>query len=1343
MKIIRSEGQSFTTVEKESPRKLKRGLRRNRDKLLTPTGYRNRLQIHPFELGSYLEEDYLLVIRQVISALDKVILKPRNLRSCHLQTYVDRTHLATALWARLERHFGSSIRGLENGDEAFVEFRKSWMWKVHPYAEKACNWTHPSADRNSAVIRKLAPNDVSRDAAKGRWHEALWCETDGKPDYESTAEAIWAHLFRQEIKINGRPRNRDRHADVQPGGLIAARGQAISYSTSHPLIPDDVKSETPHRAREERRNDLRAVLKNVDIHDIYFGEEEDIAAQISNEVIKAVDAPTDDRKPAVNAATFGRLLYEHFGKVLKRRSDDEEEKKALWGLHNQVRTFYRTLAKSTRFRLAIHGKAKDVEKLRQLLPADKTALLKVLNAKTQNADISALIRLGKLVAHATDIPGTVDDPQTEFERRLEHYATSEGQNEIKRNEAFARVWRTSVALSLRALQVLAPAKVDPEDHDPAGMPYAQKAVSKRDFKDPTKNLELIFGNKQIGETEPRSRLDAIRIPATDRGPRQLELDKELVWALLRLTGEIRNATNHFNTKRRLVELLETEILEWEEEPNPGGRQPNFAYEGARDAFRRLLDFDLTVRREVILDEFRRLKVHEYVRPSNIDKLFVEFRQAPDMIGLTMPKFMSVLRHALNTARADEVNMPNWLKPFAGLDLSNQSKQTEGPNHFIIGVLRQLYRSGFAGWLAGKQGDAACLQAAVDEVIRFKRQRFDNYQGQEREEGRERYYAMPDIFAETLLIDETTTLDSLISELHSRAMSEEALRHTYRAARGRQSDRTRRVGEFKLDLFAYLFASYLREDRVSWLIEVEEKLPASERAETADLSQYAGEDLKFKFKPWHSLFYVWLYLVPMDDVALLRNQFRKTRALEGKAADAKSDETLIEIDRLMGLYLAVFSAGFSGTEQGAVLNRTATVAKEGQPRQDALSKLLDQDMESSEAMLPGTNRGLRQLAQMGTHMPLTDIFEKHPVTQREIAALAKQLNNREEIAELFKKRNALANEIQELSKKQRPDEEELKRLCEAYQELATKAAVYNFQITGARLRDHARLHQLMMRILGRLLDFTLMWERDKQYAYLGMLYRKLQEGIAADRDLRSEPSSPEHPVTVDIKWADKDRTKLGFILPAELRRRLAELYPHWIGTLKRGLAEGNIQQADIDAGILPIWHSRFGYVLKGDEPEVNLLECDNREMFVAKFVSSTKENPLDQEARERRKADGYRVHEPQQNGTGPSFFTGRAQIRHDFAHFNMLRENRLKDLNYFINSVRSLVAYDRKLKNAVSQSIADILQDVGLTISWTLREDRLKETQIVPVLIPTSIMSGRRNSRRSLAFPKSLYASPRW
>jgi hypothetical protein len=73
MKILRSGGQSYTTFGSDEEPALARGLRRFGNSVLTPAQYKDRLEVEPGRLPRYLKEDYGLVIRQVISILDKVV----------------------------------------------------------------------------------------------------------------------------------------------------------------------------------------------------------------------------------------------------------------------------------------------------------------------------------------------------------------------------------------------------------------------------------------------------------------------------------------------------------------------------------------------------------------------------------------------------------------------------------------------------------------------------------------------------------------------------------------------------------------------------------------------------------------------------------------------------------------------------------------------------------------------------------------------------------------------------------------------------------------------------------------------------------------------------------------------------------------------------------------------------------------------------------------------------------------------------------------------------------------------------------------------------------------------
>ena len=69
--------------------------------------------------------------------------------------------------------------------------------------------------------------------------------------------------------------------------------------------------------------------------------------------------------------------------------------------------------------------------------------------------------------------------------------------------------------------------------------------------------------------------------------------------------------------------------------------------------------------------------------------------------------------------------------------------------------------------------------------------------------------------------------------------------------------------------------------------------------------------------------------------------------------------------------------------------------------------------------------------------------------------------------------------------------------------------------------------------------------------------------------------------------------------------------------------------------------------------------------------------------------------------------GAAAIRNDLLHFNMLRDsNTPLDLTASVNRTRRLVDYDRKLKNAVSQSIKEMLAREGFDLTWTMNGHRL-------------------------------------
>jgi len=70
----------------------------------------------------------------------------------------------------------------------------------------------------------------------------------------------------------------------------------------------------------------------------------------------------------------------------------------------------------------------------------------------------------------------------------------------------------------------------------------------------------------------------------------------------------------------------------------------------------------------------------------------------------------------------------------------------------------------------------------------------------------------------------------------------------------------------------------------------------------------------------------------------------------------------------------------------------------------------------------------------------------------------------------------------------------------------------------------------------------------------------------------------------------------------------------------------------------------------------------------------------------------------------------SQIRDNIAHFNYLNDqtrNEKLSITSMVNDVRKLMAYDRKMKNAIPKAIQDLLKREGFTLKWEMEKHQLK------------------------------------
>ncbi|MBR9910613.1 MAG: hypothetical protein GYB33_09720 [Gammaproteobacteria bacterium] len=1353
MKIIRSKGQSFTEHSKDESNTdhLERGLEAKRERKLVHSEHKDKTLFHGRELAQYVGEDHALVLRQAISVLDKVIRPPRRLRDFELQAYVDRAKLAHELWLLVLNKCKGDFTKHPDSDEVQKIFEKTWSERAHPYTRDRVQPLNPCGDENGKYLQSHPKEGVTRQDFEGRWYSALWQEnnTTRKPDYATTAQAIIDHLFKQELQFDGQERTKSGHNDdknknsgtPEPTGkgLVEARGLTIKDSVNDPRMGKQVT----------KNADLREASKEIDSH--YFGK--DIAHQICS-AFKNRSENDLDFNPA---GEIGALLYNHLPTALGAANGDEHIKSAIWKRHNQVRQFYQKLLRTNRFKRAF--RTRDMDKLDNLLPKDTESLTRVLDAKAENAYLSELIRLGKVIAHAADIPlPPVDGEnlQDQFKARLEHFATSAGQSEIKRNETFTRLWRTSTALSLRTLTAwVEPILGTNENNNPRNFDITDNNFrgslnhllgenTRGDFS--WDRIKVIFGQKAYPALCDISDKGRSHIFSSGESQNEWQDHQEVVWALVRLATQIRHGTNHFNVRHRLVDEITGGLLTGDNHPQHFHNRPgNIVHSSMLERFDKLLAFDTRLQWQVLLDDLNAFSITKYLNNPQLTTLLQELIKGQTGTDLATPKFMALLRRAANLARAEEKEygeekMPeeseflstNALRRFGPLELTDLSKKKDTSlNDVRIDLFRHLYRTGFPAWLEEKRVDDDYLKNAIRAV-------FDARAFREEAFAEEQRIVAQGTLLESSDVDAISDLSALFATLAANAAGEERLRRNSRArAKTRETVRVQSGGRpdtkekpswqatLREDIYGHLFAEYLNEEHLSWIWDIKE--PHNPIAEDLKLGEIPDLDQSNR-ENWESQFYTWLYLVPSDQVSLLRHQLHKTLALDaaadksvsGSAADEQDRATLSRMSNLMALYTAVQEAGFDGNEHVEAYGEEADYIFYAD--HDQFKSIHSQDDLTNT--VPGTRRGLRQILKFGHLSAVQRIYEKHRVTQAEaedlIELYGKKRGGEEPQINDFTSRSKLHKEIEGLWEKQQPREKhttdkDIEDKCKAYKTSAIKMALHNFNIASARLTDHADLHHLLIRVVTRLLDFTLTWERDRNFLYLGMLCDKLRTIEKDDRGsvLSSTLNLELHHLPYVVKKgksAEKKRWSICLKIGDRHAQESAE-----IGF--SGSDESTIQQALLqEYGLLRLWDDEMGLSLDARDIELDLLPTDHRCLFIKYFVKLAGENEKDVAAREKAPKNKPITDHSQRSGAySYSYKISKKQIRNDFAHFNILTKERL-NLTYLTNAVRSLVSYDRKLKNAVSTAIADIVSDAGLEIQWTLERDRLKKPLVIPRVV---------------------------
>ena len=1199
-----------------------------------------------------------LILRAMAQQLGATIRKPRKIKSLPKKggqasleeinptfgkdDYKNRHLIGDHLWKLFIEKYKGRI------DER--EEKKQWDAKVHPYARTEPETKKTNNQKGAPLLEDgnachLAKGTLS----SGKKKDHFWATNkDNIPNHKQIAQNIWDHIFKQEINHYDKGEKqfilRKKAGEATQQGYIEARAKAINHSVHDP-----------------RQNDPKRIkYDNIDatVKEAYF--KSDIVQSIHASVIDKLNIVSEKDKPDFTefaSSFFGKKLHEHFKTLEDSGALKDISKEHLWALHNIMRTYYQKISRSSRYKRAVLNK--DYMKISQILPKNKDALLGergIMTAKERNKDISRYIRLGKMIIHAADIDTNSQNPQESFDERLDFLATSLGQTEIKTNESFVRFWRNTTALTHLTLSSWLNRKEPLEDHrhydlfsDGDENTSVKSAVETLEKTQYNKFIAIVFGQKAFdkkSETPNKKSRASLFEVADDKAAQQS------LWSYVQLGKRMRNMVNHFNSLNNIIfnikgDLLKSECLD--------DLTPNIIHESDKERYKKLLEFDFAVRKQAILDDFNKLKIKSYIKEGRLTPEFGQSLTPKSGLGTDESFALKLVKPSFMKSISYLKKHDNSKMEITNLELTNEKITEPSKNAAAVYLLRKLYEHGFHEWLLKRTDEDR--KKDIEKAIKARKKLSTDHA-----EGEGLFYKEVET-AINVLDFKSYDYKAIFAELSRASMQIGDARRQYNLPPTEAKRRSTWVESFKQEFFSQLFLTYLDENKLEWVYK--DLQPNHEDFPQDDFGDGDFKNLDTPFnaqEDWMEQFYAWLYLLPIEDAAKLQHQLLKSIALEPKAdthnihnkAPYSSEDIraiLVKIDFLISLYLQTQTAGFNGQEHEAFLLENKTPFYRDQ---DQFNKLMNHD--NHEVTLAKMNRGLRKMLRFNSVEILCSIFKKHAITQEEFDKDSAE----EEISKAMTALHKLRKEIKECSAKDKTDD--LAAKADKYRELAEKVTLHDQRKRSVRLDDFIRVSELLMRITGRLVDYSAMWERDTFAAYLGYLY-------------------------------SKDASKFTIDIP------------------NRGAQDYNSKVTiSYDNNKIATWTGKYGF----DFWLSKISEYIDDSTLLHYFYKAEKPNPKD---RERGKNGNYKS----------KFGVGRKQIRDDFAHYNVLapcckasskgsntrKQCNQPKLNYRINAIRSLMSYDRKLKNAVVTSIKNILDEAGFALEWNFDRDRLKEAYITP------------------------------
>lgn len=1174
MKYV-SGGKSITTKPKGSDGVRKLELRPQKSERNNQT--RDFLE--------YLSSDPQALIGEWISIIDKILWKPKPGKRIKRGQFELRNNLGDAVWHLLAKQLSDDGK----------DWKDIWENRLHPYGrENIDNGKHADELKEGREYsRFLGAREISK-----------------LDNFKGLAKNIEKHLYERE-----RPSKIDKTGKRARRGAIEARANSITSSNVDRRTsprPNSHGGEIP-RPNGFDFTSLRTRMNGEAFRDDdwnkYMGRW-DIAAKI----YRAAMAHEQDRDKYWRFGTreAGNLLFDHYGRAFGTRSRNRKERSRIdvpnrhsirlsgragvLAVHDIVREFYKTRLRTTK-----------KQSLKHALPRDADELFCLLESRSDNKLTNDLIRLGRVLHYeaggngefALEPKKDAELPHVwkidELQLRESTWFLSAGQAEIKRTEAFVRVWRNMTSQAARSLKYWADSG---DELDGDVLEFKLNRVFLEKFTDNDEDI----ANHLIQLFGTRAKLFERNATGT------------LIYAanMLRIA---RNQIFHFRGRSQFVQVLAQKLSARSVNTGPIDKAKAEEIENtlaaAADAAEKLYLED----RKAMVDRFHDVLegawVTSFATDNEYETLLSDIATAKT-VKTTLPKFNRLL------ARLKEAAL-SQIDPHRTLPEPASMQKLENPALKARYVaLKLVYERPFRQWLKQEvkhEQLKGWVEAAGEQSTEGARENSDKTnENMVRSRAQERFGELPP----------GTTLAELLDDLTAATAREMQVQDGYRSVGDNARDQARWIENFRCDVLGRAFRDYLSRENegasgTDFLLKLAKSAqPFQEPANKPPLDELRNREQE---EPeWANALYLILHLCPPDDASMLLHQIRKWEVLEKMAGKGLDNGDPVSTDTLLKVfdtYNAMHDAKFDGIGADIDLGDFRELFE----NQSQFDKLF-LDPNRIDEKLAGTKRGLREMLRFGHQGALMHIYREHPVSSEEVNRLVEfetpgEGDAESEVARLHARHEALhslaLDSYGSRAKDDLPDQDKFdKEALREYRKVVKTLSSYRQTANQVKLVNHVHLHRVMMRVIARLVDYAGLWERDLYFIALAIM-----------------------------KLHQPDETRDN---PEKLAAWLTEILP---GGLNYFLKQGKLPGGPGD--IAPwLW------------------------------------KPL------------RRFHNPRAR-----------RSRNDLAHFNILsRKAGPIDLTAEIETVRRMMKYDRKLKNAVTKSVIEMMHQEGFDLTWNMNGHEL-------------------------------------